>query len=38
MSGELLMSRKERRRLLVLERVKMGMMTVKDAAPLMGVS
>jgi transposase len=38
MSGELLMSKKERRRIRVLERVKMGMMTLKEAAPLMDVS
>ena len=38
MSGELLMSKKERRRIRVLERVKMGMMTLKEAGPLMGVS
>jgi transposase len=38
MSGELLMSKKERRRLRVLERVKVGIITLKEAAPLMGVS
>ena len=38
MSGELLMSKKERRRLRVLERVKMGIITLKKAAPLMSVS
>jgi len=38
MSGDLLMSKKERRRLRVLERVKMGIITLKTAAPLMGVS
>jgi transposase len=38
MSGDLLMSKKERRRLGVLERVKMGIISVKEAALLMGVS
>jgi transposase len=38
MSGDLVMSRKERRRLRVLERVKIGVLTLKEAAPLMGVS
>ena len=38
MSGDLVMSNKERRRMRVLERVKMGIISLKDAAPLMGVS
>jgi transposase len=38
MSGDLLMSKKERRRLRVLERVKMDIVSLKDAAALMGVS
>lgn len=38
MRGGLLMSKKERRRLRVLDRVKMGVITLKEAASLMGVS
>ena len=38
MSGDLLMSKKERHRLRVLERVKTGVMTLKEAACIMGVS
>ena len=38
MSGDLLMSKKERQRLRVLERVKMGVMTLREAASMMGVS
>lgn len=38
MSRDLLMSKKERRRLRVLERVKVGIITLKEAAALMGVS
>ena len=38
MRGDLLMSKKERRRMRVLERVKMGIISLKEAAPLMGVS
>lgn len=38
MSGDLVMSNKERRRLRVLERVKMGIISLKDAAAVMGVS
>jgi transposase len=38
MSGELLMSEKERRRVRVLERVKMGIITLKEASVLVGVS
>jgi transposase len=32
------MSKKERRRLHVLEKVKVGIITLKEAAPVMGVS
>jgi len=38
MSGDLLMSKKERRRLRALERIKAGIITLKEAAALMGVS
>ena len=38
MRGGLLMSKKERRRLRLLDRVKIGVITLKEAAPLMGVS
>ncbi len=38
MRGGLLMSKKERRWMRVLEKVKMGIITLKEAAPLMGVS
>ena len=38
MLGELLMSKRERDRMRVLERVKLGIITVKEAAPLMGIS
>ena len=37
MRGGLLMSKKERRRMRVLEKVKLGVITLKEAAPLMGV-
>jgi transposase len=38
MSGDLLMSKKERRRLRALERVKAGIISLKEAAAVMGVS
>jgi len=38
MRGDLLMSKKERHRMRVLERVKMDIISVKEVAPLMGVS
>ena len=38
MSGDLLMSKKERKRLRILERVKVGAMSLKEAAVGMGLS